>query len=648
MNKFLRIFLTVFVILLSASVITECSCGKKAGGDNGGNNNTANNTDSGNGDGHGDGGDGGDGGNKPPPPPKPEIVLINIDDSVAELKGDTIELKASGFPRIAADNTVFATDLFDLTNAPAGSLKRAFDITIKGANGVNATGGFLFTGRSDLFYPTIRHFTLPAISTTISSYTDVYLSRAFAPIAPLATTTTFNPDVVKVGWNMYGLFMDHFVSSGSFGMITRGLPTRPIFFCRTTISTITSGADAGAGTAQDDTVLKGGEKASCYVGAVGNAFIKEYAKNWLDTPAFLNFRKIFLMGVGGIKTDDKTIGNIGLSGGAAELRNGLIATEIDQLTAANEHAYGKFSVTLVKDSGFTYTTPKIVFQNFDGTTAKLVAGTGGGLDTLKIKATQFPATAATSAGGNIGDLHTAPAERLKKIFEITIAGGDAPGNASGGVIMVGTGSINSLDDFADQTTGTDNEGTAAVRKEGYSTGIARGIASANGIFPAGWEHRGIFMNDATPTSSDANTSPFAFTQTSTGSEPFIFCTATIPSITTDQPALNGGIKATTTFEGGETAHCYIGSKGVAFSHSQANDWLATAASGTFKKTFNIAVGGIRTDGKTVSQFMPGANDIAKINALNDGLSDADVAALAAANTGAYKKVAVTIVSDTDF
>lgn len=649
MKRFLKIFLAVSIIAFAAS-ITAVSCGKTADNNNNANNNSGS-------------GDNGGGGEKPDPVPPPVISIENVNDSVAVLKNGNIELKASGFPKEVIAIDVANTTLAHLANAPADSIKRAFDIVIGGGvtDGSAATGGLILVDTGDK--PNANAFTVGAVNSAITSYNADQQKEGLRSVAPRAADAA-NAEAAKAGWNIYGVFMSDAAptdaasaASGaapfSFTTTTGTAATHPVLFCRTTVSTVTSGAGTGTGTVQDDTVLTGGQKASCYVGSVG--WPLGDSTFWVDATPGNTFKKKFDIAITGIRTDAKTVSSIGLPGAdkALALRDGIDKDDMAALTAASINAYKKMSVTIVKDPGFVFTTPEIKFKNINGGLVKLVPGTGGGIDTIKIKGSALSFRVASDANVNakISDLWRASTTSFNKLFDITIEGGPA-GDATGGLIMVGPGNIASVNDFSDPTSGTTNSGTDDNKREGFMTLEASGgnYDPVGSYFrQAGWNFYGLFMKAAAPTSSDPETSPFAFSMVAgSNSHLFMFCRATISTVTATSPSQPAGLKYTTKFEGAEVAHCWIGNKGTAFKSTQITSWLNTAASATFKKTFHMAIGGFRTDGKMVAQFMPGANNPAKVAAIANGLSSTDVTAITGVNPSAYKKVAVTIVDNANF
>lgn len=356
MKQLFRILLAVGAFMLTTQIVA-CSCEKKAGG--GGNNNS----------------DGGNGGDEPTPP---SIEIENIDASVAEVKdGTNIELKASGFPTVtiigpAADGTIQGSSILTVRNADQTQAKRAFDLIIKGTGGVAATAGLVFVSTGDK--PNANAFTITGITTenalgarNATAYTpDQQQEGGPLMTAPRATDGINGEVAVKTGWTFYGVFMNDAAPTSAAEAAANASPfsftgtaganaTRPILFCQAIVTTVTAPGRVGGvvntdpGSPRDDTVLTGGQKASCYVGAVGAAFTGAAATGWLNAAASDTFKKKFDIAVAGVRTDEKTFSNMGFTGdGKAVLRDGLLTTaQMTSLTAANDSAFKKFSITIV-------------------------------------------------------------------------------------------------------------------------------------------------------------------------------------------------------------------------------------------------------------------------------------------------------------
>lgn len=341
MRQFLKTFLTLGVLTITALIVTTgCSCQKK----NPGNNNS--------------GGNSGNGGSTQQPDP-PAIVITNIDSSIAQLNGDTIELKASGFPTAVA-NTDADANINSLSSAPNGSLKRAFDVIITGGFLGAATGGLISISTGNKL--NANDFSIGSVRDSFIDYSS--FRQKEGTISLRATDVSAANGYANSGWNIYGVFMNNTAptdaasaaanaSPFSFTPITGANETRPFIFCRTTISTITDSLtyfpNNNGTRVEDGTVLTGGHKASCYVGSFITAFTGANANAWLNTPASNTFKKKFDFAVIGIRTDGKTIAQIGLPGTnkAMAFWDGLVSTEITALTAANPSAFKKFSATIV-------------------------------------------------------------------------------------------------------------------------------------------------------------------------------------------------------------------------------------------------------------------------------------------------------------
>ena len=584
----------------------------------------------------------------------PEIIFENFDTSIAEPVGDdtnTIHLKVSGFPKVAASTDIATTDITAVKMVHAARFKRAFDVIIaKGTSGdAAATGGLVLVGPGNLLGNNVTNFSVDAgVNKDITTYSDDERKEGIRSDEARGAATANG--LLPLGWNILSPFMkdgaptsaDADTSPFAFTARSGTDATKPIFFCKTTISTITSGLDAGAGTAQDDTKLTGGQKASCYVGASGVPFIGKAAEDWLNETAGNTFKKKFNIAVAGIRTDDNPISKIGLTAAdkAAAFRNGLTQVEMKEIADKNPSAHKKVAIEVVRGD-FAYKSPEIVIDNF-------APGVRLNNNAIQIKTSAFPTTAATT--DITADItivaNDALAGSLNKIFDVKITGGFA-GDATGGLVMIGPGDITGTGDFRDLSIGVLGSGTQDQRKEGFISAVA-GSRNQSPVLMPGWNYYGIFMNLDTPTSSTSgpDVSPFAFTESPTkNSHPFMFCRSTLTEVTHDMQNMPGSIKATTTFAGGQTAHCYIGAKGAAFTGGEVTDWLGATAGNSFKKTFNITIGAFRTDDKTVADIMPGVDDAAKVTALSDGLSKADIADIISRYPNKDKKVSVTIVDD---
>ena len=630
MNYFLRIFIWLSMVLLALSV-TAVSC-NKVGGDKSNNNNNS-----------------GDSNN---PPPAGTIVFENFDTDVAEMVNGTIQLKASGF----LDNGQYFDFVEDMSNMLSvgnphkSKTKRAFDITIS-SQGAKAKEGLIMVGPGNL--ANVNAFSLDRLTKVAQDFSEAEKREGVVGgVRGSSSADSFR----DLGWSIFGVFMntnvpknaaeaDPKASPFAFTPTTGTFAVHPFLLCQAIVTSITTGFETGApGTlpARDTTKLEGGQKASCYVGSAGNVFSSGKAANdWFDATT-ANFKRKFNIAVAGLKTDGKTIADLGLKAAdkAAAFRDGITTAEMKEITAVTTSGYTNIAVEVVKGTLPGYTAPTaatISIGNFDAAD-EVRANTAG--DAIRIKASAFPTTAtSTTITDGIGSLATiTDVSTLKRVFDITVAGGGKANNATGGLVMVGPGNFTKIDDFSDQGGGGANS-LPTTFKEGFGSGTRDGNTLVGGKYQQGGiNYYGVFMNDTAPTVAGADTSPFAFTA-SGGSHPFLFCRATLT-------AFSGGYNPDHTFAGGQTASCYIGSKGTAFS-GQSATWLATTPSANFKKTFNIAIGAIRTDAAKTSDILSGATiQFKMVKFVNEGLSSTDIAKIASRYSSILKTVSVTIVEST--
>ena len=617
MNKFLRTIIWLGIIMLALSV-TALSC-NKAGGDNKNNNNNP-----------GGGGGGGDSG-----PPKAEIIFTNFDTAVAEMVNGTIELKASGFSATPVSADVTGPDADDIVNSTSGAFKKAFEIVMK-SGGTLATGGLVMVGPGNLG---VNDFSLRGVDDLLTAYPAEQQREGI--VTEVKATFAGNAADRPPGWSIYGIFSKPDApkaatkgpdsSPFAFTPTTGARATQPALFCRSTISSITfpNGNNRNTVAFDDKTTLAGGEKASCYVINFGAAFIERTALEWLDTAAGDNFKKKFNIAVAGIRTDAKTVAQLGLSGvddaaKAAAFRDGITKDEMKTIATGHSSGYTNIAVEVVKDAGFTYAPPATL--DIKATSPATGVTIDNANNTITIAASAFPTAAADSditKGFEV--LSGAAANSLTNAFDITFTGGT--GAITGGIVLVGPGNFTGIDSFSDRTTGRGLNGSIpGTFKEGFGSGAptVAGNVNANGYNASGMSYYGIFMNDTAPTATTkgADSSPFAFSPTTTegtdNTQPFLFCRATVTSFTTAILDMNRS------YAGGQTARCYIGAKGAAFTGTAATAWTGKTAGDTFKKEFKIAVGAIRTDALTLDQFLPGASGaVSKLTSTTDGLDEAD-------------------------
>lgn len=131
-------------------------------------------------------------------------------------------------------------------------------------------------------------------------------------------------------------------------------------------------------------------------------------------------------------------------------------------------------------------------------------------------------------------------------------------------------------------------------------------------------------------------------------QPGFFCRTVLSTITSPNAGTTGAATADTVLTGGQKAKCYGALKGAQWTGTVSFNWGSRDAGNTFKKTFNIAVVGIRTDAKKLSEIgLSGATDAARVSAFTDGLSGAEVKALADNNFSAYRKISISLVGFID-
>lgn len=288
--------------------------------------------------------------------------------------------------------------------------------------------------------------------------------------------------------------------------------------------------------------------------------------------------------------------------------------------------------------------PSIAFTNFVADTAKLVND-----NEIKLNGTKFPAefglSDATVLAVDVFRNQFTTTNKFKRVFDVIITGG-ATTDATGGLVIVDVGSRNNIGSFS---MPTDN---ASI---GSGSGIAGLVKStgATDLQPLGHSIYAAFLDPTTPGNADqakSGNAPFAFTKDS-AIQPFVICRTTLTNIT--QTKTVGGnssldVRPSATLAGGQKASCYIGGKGGVFTGTVASTWLMTLSSNTFKKSFDIAIAAVRTDGKTIADLMPGNNETEKVAVFNNGLSTDEMTALAAANPSAFRKVKLTMVDNGGF
>lgn len=284
----------------------------------------------------------------------------------------------------------------------------------------------------------------------------------------------------------------------------------------------------------------------------------------------------------------------------------------------------------------------------DANLAKIKDGTN-----ILLKLSAWP-TAVADSDVHFGEIITrGSANTRKKAFEIVNK------KATEGLLLVVRGNIAGPNDaktrgigaFDGRTTLRAFNGTAAD-----DLGIrAISTATANGNVPAGLSYISIFASKLIPTADPTDNAdpapdaaPFAFTSIPTGfwpAQPIFYCIATAP-------ALTATVAATDKLVGAHKADCYVTSVGASFGNVAADAARRTqwfTAADPFKREIKVAIVALKTDGKTIADLMPGANDNAKVENLKDGIDANEMRAISAVNGDPpFKKINIKIVNDADF
>ena len=307
------------------------------------------------------------------------------------------------------------------------------------------------------------------------------------------------------------------------------------------------------------------------------------------------------------------------------------------------------------DGDDTPPKPDITITNLVAGKAKLGAKTDGN-DTILINAGGFGdiltrTSAAIADSDGLVEMVNNPVDATTdKLFDLTITGGIA-GNATAGLVLVNTGDLGNFTNFSVPAPG----GTVTYESGPYRTVSANPKNNAAVYNPAGMKIYGVFVDAQTPpASADASATPFSFTgydHPSSGighTQLLISCRSVVSTITTTTP------NPDTVLTGGQTATCFAGVRSTAvFGEGNWNNEFnkATTAGTAFKKAFYIAVAGIRTDGKKLSEVLknfPQTTDQRKVEEFMNEIAASEMKLLVANNIIAYKKILLKLAPSTGF
>lgn len=332
MGIILRTLVACGAVLL-ASLITATSCGKSPGVKTVFVTNTITNTDR-----NSAGNSGKDA----------DEMTVYMDTNLSKFEGTSeIVLKASQFPRTAVGpvSTHFGRVVDPST--PATAIKPAFSFELK-----DATGGLLFLFQGNANYPETQRPT--TFANTAADNTGVKMVQG-------ETTASGG---IPAGLNFFSVFASKHTPTTNdpnsepfaFTTSTGASGTQPILWCVTTIPGI-------ANINSDDfatKTLEGGQITDCYIASLGNSIANPTAlSDWFRvTRRSPPFKRSVAVKIFAIRTDTKTIANIGLPGindaaKVAAFRNGLSYTDILFLHGNNPTFYSKvLHIRIVGDSDF--------------------------------------------------------------------------------------------------------------------------------------------------------------------------------------------------------------------------------------------------------------------------------------------------------
>lgn len=339
-NMILKSILALGVIAFAVT-LSECSCGKSPA-----DNNSGNNSDSGN----NGGGNGNNGGGNTIFDIKP-LKFSDVNANLVKINnGTNILLKASAFPPNWAGIRGRLEDFDGLATTPDSTKTKAFDIEYDGA-----TGGMIFVAngniaRADAIRTSgnvttalnvtsgIHMTTLTTLPATGTLGIGLNIVSIFAENVPNLTSTQIAPDVAPF----------------AFSATTGANASKPVLWCIATIPSITDFSAADVGTK----ALTGGQKSSCYVATTGQEGLGTAAIATAWFAASQPFKREIKVAVVGIKTDAKTIVNIGLPGGSDQANintfaDGFNGIDMGGLTVLNRPvAFTKFNIKIVNDTDF--------------------------------------------------------------------------------------------------------------------------------------------------------------------------------------------------------------------------------------------------------------------------------------------------------
>lgn len=284
----------------------------------------------------------------------------------------------------------------------------------------------------------------------------------------------------------------------------------------------------------------------------------------------------------------------------------------------------------------------------DANLAKIKDGTN-----ILLKLSAWP-TGVANSDVHFGEIITrGSATTRKKAFEIVNE------RATEGLLLVGKGNVAGANDVTTLAIGAFDARTTIRAFTGTASdddGIrVISTATGSGNVPAGLSYISIFANQLIPTADpndDADPAPdaepFAFTSIPTGfwpAQPIFYCIATAP-------ALTATVAATDKLTGAHKADCYVTSVGASFGNvnfdaARRTQWFNAAD--PFKREIKVAIAAIKTDGKSIADLMPGADDNAKVDNFKDGINKNEMKAISDANGFIpFKKINIKIVNDADF
>lgn len=273
----------------------------------------------------------------------------------------------------------------------------------------------------------------------------------------------------------------------------------------------------------------------------------------------------------------------------------------------------------------------ITIDNFDAA-AKLGTKVDGN-DRVLLNAGAFPANRAILDSSGITGIVTTISPSVKRVFDLTITGG-SNGAASAGLVLVDIGTRAKFADFVVP------QRDAAVT---YGSGmyVHRTTGTPTTINPAGTVFFGIFSDKTSRAGSntDPNVAPFAFFYDAL-TQPIFLCRAAVST-------MGATVTASTVLTGGQKSECFIGSRNHPFFGNRMNNWFLHT---NRKESIYVTVAGLRTDSKQLSEILKEftGTDTAKVAAFMDGLTTAEMALIDKANTTAFKKIRIDLLSSTAF